>query len=170
MYFRFSRLPRLAAEADSPSLVEGAMSTGRPLRRWALAAMVTLVSVMPPASFPRVFPVHGAMISRSSSFWGPMGSASLMVEITRWSQMRIISRIRSWAFPNRVSSSAVNSDTMGITRANRARTCSRASMARLWVQKEPHTANPMVLSSNISTASFPMLMRQARGACYRSCF
>ena len=160
----------MAAEAESPSLVEGAMSTGRPLRKWALAAMVTLVSVIPLASFPRVFPVQGAIISRSSSFWGPMGSASLMVEMTRWSQMRIISRIRSWASPNRVSAAAVYSDTMGITWANRAFTCSRASMARLWVQKEPHMANPTVFSSNITSASFPIPMRQARGACYRSYF
>ena len=42
-----------AAEADSPSLVEGAMSRGRPLRRWALAAMVTLESVTPAAHAER---------------------------------------------------------------------------------------------------------------------
>ena len=56
------------AEADSPSLVEGAMSRGRPLRRWALAAMVTLESVTPAASLPRVLPVQGQRMSRSSSF------------------------------------------------------------------------------------------------------
>ena len=130
MYLRLSRAPRLGAEPASPSLVEGARRMGRPLRRWALAAMVTQVSVTPEASLPRVLPVQGAMISRSSSFWGPMGSAPAMVEMTRWSQMRAISRISSWAQPKRVSVAAVHSETMGITRAKRAFTCSSASMAR----------------------------------------
>lgn len=54
------------------------------MRRWALAAMVTLESVTPAASLPRVFPVQGQRMSRSSSFWGPMGSAAFTVEMTRW--------------------------------------------------------------------------------------
>ena len=51
---------------------------GRQLRRWALAARVTVVSAMPQASLPRVLPVQGAMISRSSRPLGPMGSACLL--------------------------------------------------------------------------------------------
>ena len=116
------------------------------MRRWALAAMVTAVSVMPQASLPSVFPVQGAMMSRSSSFLGPMGSASRMEEMTRRSQIRSISRISSWAGPKRVSVAAVHSETMGITVEKRAFTCSRASMALAWVQKEPHTAKPTVWS------------------------
>ena len=46
----------------------GLVSRGRPLRRWALAAMVTLESVTPAASLPRVLPVQGQRMSRSSSF------------------------------------------------------------------------------------------------------
>lgn len=116
------------------------------MRRWALAAMVTLESVTPAASLPRVFPVQGQRMSRSSSFWGPMGSAAFIVAMTRWSQMRSISRIRSWALPKRVSVAAVHSETMGTTFLHRARTCSRAAMARAWVQKEPHMAKPMVIT------------------------
>ena len=167
MYLRFSRAPMLPAEADSPSLVEGARTRGRPLRRWALAAMVTLESVTPAASLPRVLPVQGQMISRSSSFWGPMGSAPLTVAMTRWSQMRSTSRIRSWAAPKRVSVAATVSDTMGTTRAKRAFTCSRASTALAWVQKDPHRANPTVLS--IKAFSFPPagVSTPAPGAYYR---
>ena len=44
------------------------------MRRAGLA--VTLVSVTPPASLPRVLPVQGQMMSRSSSSLGPMGSAA----------------------------------------------------------------------------------------------
>ena len=168
MYFRAISCPRFRAEAASPSLVEGASRMGRQLRRWALAARVTVVSAMPQASLPRVLPVQGAMISRSSRPLGPMGSASFWVAITRWSQMRSISRIRSWAVPNRVSVSATTSETMGMTWSYRAFTASRASMALWWVQKEPHTANPTVLCS-ILQPSFPDITRPARGACCRWC-
>ena len=49
----------LNADAPKPSLVDAASTRGLPLRRWALAAMVTAVSVMPWASLPRVLPVQG---------------------------------------------------------------------------------------------------------------
>ena len=62
--------------APSPSFVETAITSGRSLRRCAFAAKVTGVSVMPFASLPSVLPVHGAIISASKSFWGPIGSAS----------------------------------------------------------------------------------------------
>ena len=52
-----------SAEPESPSLVEKAITTGRPFRRWALAAMVTALSVIPWASFESVLPVHGAISS-----------------------------------------------------------------------------------------------------------
>ena len=43
------------------------------------AARVTGVSAIPVASFARVLPVHGAIISASIIFLGPMGSASVNV-------------------------------------------------------------------------------------------
>ena len=51
-----------------PVVGGGGDEQGRPLRRWALAAMVTLESVTPAASLPRVLPVQGQRMSRSSSF------------------------------------------------------------------------------------------------------
>ena len=39
--------------------------------------MVTDVSAIPFAIFARVLPVHGSTTSRSSKFFGPIGSASL---------------------------------------------------------------------------------------------
>ena len=126
------------AEPDSPSLEATQTTTGRPLRWWALAAIVTLLSVMPAAILLSVLPVQGAMTNRSRSFLGPMGSASKTEEMTRRPQMRSISRIRSWAVPNRVSVTETISDTMGITCSYRAATCSRAASARLWVQKESY--------------------------------
>lgn len=58
-----------------PSFVEGAISTGRPLRKCDFTERVAGVSVMPAAILASVFPVHGATMSRSSSFFGPIGSA-----------------------------------------------------------------------------------------------
>ena len=71
MYFRLSRVPMLTAEAASPSLVEGAIRTGRSLRRWALAAMVTLESVTLPAD------LVGWLDGRSS-----LARLGLMVHVT----------------------------------------------------------------------------------------
>ena len=68
-----------AAAPASASFVDTAMSTGRPFRLWLLTASVGAVSYMPQASLPSVLPVHGARISRSSSFFGPMGSACAIV-------------------------------------------------------------------------------------------
>ena len=45
-----------SAEPESPSFVEKAITSGRPFRRCAFAAIVTAVSVTPFASFARVFP------------------------------------------------------------------------------------------------------------------
>ena len=59
------------------------------------------------------------------------------------------------------------SDTMGITCSYWAATCSKAASARLWVQKEPQTAKPMVFGSKwIFLSGFSFLLR-AGG--YRSC-
>ena len=43
--------------------------------------MVTDVSAIPFAIFARVLPVHGSTTSRSSKFFGPIGSASLTQHI-----------------------------------------------------------------------------------------
>ena len=61
------------------SLVDTAIMTGLPLRRWLFAAIVTGPSAILCASFAKVFPVHGAIISASSNFFGPMGSTCSMV-------------------------------------------------------------------------------------------
>ena len=95
----------------------------------ALAAMVTAVSLRPPASRARVLPVQGAMISTSNSFLGPMGSALGMVSMTRLSQMRSMSRRNSWAGPNRLSVPALFSETMGVTSPYLALARSRAGRA-----------------------------------------
>ena len=92
-----------------------AMTTGRPLRRWAFTAMVTAVSVIPAASFARVFPVAGATTRTSSSPFGPMGSTD---GISRRGFRPVISsrdRSSSSASPKRLSVSAAVSERMGVT-------------------------------------------------------
>ena len=65
-----------SAAPPKASLVDTAMMTGRPFRRWLFAAMVTGPSAMLWASFAMVLPVQGAMINASNSFLGPIGSTS----------------------------------------------------------------------------------------------
>ena len=50
------------------SLVDTEMTSGRPFRMWAFAAISTGVSVIPAASFARELPVQGAMIMISKKF------------------------------------------------------------------------------------------------------
>jgi len=52
------------------------MTTGFALRMCALTAIVTEESVIPFASFARVFPVQGATARMSNIDFGPIGSAS----------------------------------------------------------------------------------------------
>ena len=90
------------------------MITGPPFRRWLFAAMVTGVSAIECASLARVFPVQGAIISASSSFFGPIGSVPSNV---RSGERPQISRMRSRcssAVPNRLSMDADAKDRMGI--------------------------------------------------------
>ena len=76
MYFRAISCPRFRAEAASPSLVEGASRMGRQLRRWALAARVTVVSAMPQASLPRERSAQGAAGPSSTGWsWRPSRAA-----------------------------------------------------------------------------------------------
>ena len=84
------------------SLVDIATITGRAFRRWLFAAMVTGVSAMECASFARVFPVHGAMISASSSFFGPMGSTASMLHSGLLPQISSAVCRCSGARPNRL--------------------------------------------------------------------
>ena len=72
-------MPMFLALLESPSLVLGASTTGPPLRRWALTAISTGVSTIPVASLASVLPVQGATTNRSRSFFGPIGSVSVMV-------------------------------------------------------------------------------------------
>ena len=94
MFFPF--IPR-------PSLVEIAIIRGLPFLICAFAAIVTEESHIPQASFAAVFPVQGAMISASRSFFGPIGSASEIVLIIFLLQMLSILSVKSFAFPKRVS-------------------------------------------------------------------
>ena len=91
------------AEPERASLVESAMTTGFPLRRWLLAAMVTAVSVTPLASLARVFPVHGAITSTSKSRSGPTRSAPVIVRIIAFPVMPSSLSIKSRAVPKRLS-------------------------------------------------------------------
>lgn len=65
--------------AESASLDAREIIKGRSLRRCALAAMQTAVSVIPLAILASVFPVQGLMIKASRQIRGPSGSASTMV-------------------------------------------------------------------------------------------
>ena len=103
------------APAASPSLLETATTTGRPLRRWDFAAMVTAVSAMPFASLAMVLPVAGAITSTSNSFLGPMGSTDRMSHRTSCPVRSSSRSSRSSEAPKRVSVKAEVSDTMGIT-------------------------------------------------------
>ena len=63
-----------SAAPERASLVDTATITGRPFRRWLLAAIVTGVSAILCDSFASVLPVQGAIIKASSAFFGPKGS------------------------------------------------------------------------------------------------
>ena len=93
-------LPRFA---DMASLLASAIKSGRLLRKCALAAIQTAGSVMPPASFASVFPVHGAIISASSGCLGPNVSVAVIVCKHALPQISEISRRSSSALPNLVS-------------------------------------------------------------------
>jgi hypothetical protein len=65
--------------------------------------MVTEVSVMPQANFARVLPVQGATTTKSSSSFGPMGSACAMVWMISRPAVYSIRLQKSQALPKRVS-------------------------------------------------------------------
>ena len=67
---------------------------------------------------------------------GPDGFRPFDRGMTRWSQIRPISRIRSWALPKRVSGSPVHSETMGTTFCQRTHICSKADIAFAQVHKD----------------------------------
>ena len=129
------------AEPESPSFVENAMTSGRPFRRCALAAMVTAVSVMPWLSFAIVLPVHGAMTSASMGFDGPRGSASIMLST---GSLPVISRsraLKSAALPKRVSAFAAVSLIMG-TSSYFSPSLPSWAKSFSYVQYEPQRAIP----------------------------
>ena len=105
----------LFALAARPSLVDTARTTGRALRRWALQARVTGVSAIPAASFASVLPVQGAITSRSSSFFGPIGSTWEIVSQTGRRQIASIRVRKSAAAPKRLSMLAAAPDRIGWT-------------------------------------------------------
>lgn len=65
--------------------------------------MQTAVSVMPLASLASVFPVQGLTISASSDSFGPSGSASVMLCMTRCPVTSSARTSRASARPKRVS-------------------------------------------------------------------
>ena len=134
------------------SLVEPAKSTGRALRRWLFAAMVTGPSAMEWESFARVFPVHGAIISRSSSFLGPMGSTSSKVVRAFLSQMLSALARKSFACPNRLSVAAEASEKMGMTSCS-LESCSKIGKTLEYVQNEPQKQKPIFKIHSPSTAA-----------------
>ena len=97
------------------SLVETASRMGLPFLSWLLAAMVTGPSATEWASFARVFPVQGAMTSRSSSPLGPMGSTSSRVVKGGTPHIEPARAIKSLARPNRLSVEAEAAEKMGVT-------------------------------------------------------
>lgn len=103
MLRRLKSSPMFFALPDRPSFVDMAINAGREFLMCALYAIVTDVSVMPWAIFESVQPVHGAIISRSSSFLGPIGSASFTVFIISFPVMRFTVSHSSRALPKRVS-------------------------------------------------------------------
>ena len=80
----------------------------------AFAAIVTEVSVIPFASFPRVFPVQGSIKRTSKSAFGPMGSAPFMVVMGSFPQISVMRLIKSADFPKRVSIEEAPSDIIGV--------------------------------------------------------
>ena len=100
---------------------------------------------MPWASLERVLPVQGAMTRTSSSFFGPMGSASGMRVSTGLPQMASALRRCSSAVPKRLSSVAAEWEKMGMTVCSLAR-ASITGKTLEKVQKEPHMAKPMVIT------------------------
>ena len=135
----------LAALANA-SLVDGAIISGLPLRKCAFAARVTQVSVMPQASFERVLPVHGAIISASRSFFGPMGSALGIVWIMSFPVISLKHERQYAASPKRVSKVYEFSDIMGITLYSSFLSLLISSKTVLNVQNEPQTAKPIVFN------------------------
>ena len=119
-----------------------AITTGLPFRRWALAAIVTAVSVMPAASLAMVFPVAGAITRTSSSPLGPMGSTDGMSQSTSCPVKSSNRSIRSSEVPKRVSVKAEISDAIGMTVSYSCTSFSSSASTFSWVQKEPHIANP----------------------------
>ena len=98
---------------------------------------------MPLASFAMLLPVQGATSTRSSSFFGPMGSTCTMESITQCpvsAQSRCCS---SAAFIKRVSNRAALKDRIGYRSAPSAFIRSSIASTGAKVQKEPVMAQPM---------------------------
>ena len=89
------------------------MSIGLSCLKCALAAMVTELSVMPEASFARVLPVQGEIISASRGFSGPRGSASATEQIISRPQSDLTREENSLQSQNLVSVEQARSLMMG---------------------------------------------------------
>ena len=145
MCFLERSLPMFSAAPASPSLVDTAIRTGRAFRKWLFTAIVTLVSAMLWESFANVFPVQGAMINMSSSFFGPMGSTSEILRQTGFPQISSTRRRCSSAVPKRLSVQALLGDRMG-THVWSLTNSSKTGNTFAKVQKEPHIQKPIFIA------------------------
>ena len=79
------------------------------------ATIVTGVSEMAFASFDKVFPVQGATTNTSIMFFGPTGSASVIVFIGEILVIFVTLSSKSFAVPKRVSVFETDKEKIGIT-------------------------------------------------------
>ena len=107
--------------------MEKPITTGRPLRRCAFAAIVTALSVIPAASFAMVLPVQGAMTSTSKSLPGPTRSAAVMLRMTSRPVISSSRRMKPPARPKRLSVDAAVSLIRAVSSHSRL---SRSAAAR----------------------------------------
>ena len=142
IFFVLSNFPILTAEAPKPSLVAMDKSTGRCILRWLFTAMVTGVSVIPFAIFPKVLPVQGATTSTSQIFLGPMGSASSIVLIIFLLVIFSTSAMNDSAVPNLVSLVLALVDIIGIMSYPSSTSFLSYAIDLLKVQKEADRAYP----------------------------
>ena len=102
------------ADARKASLVARARIIDFSFRSMDFTAMVTVVSVMPIASFAMVLAVQGATSNASKRSFGPNGSTSEIVNRAGFPQICSNFFRCSTAFPKRVSMLAACSEKIGV--------------------------------------------------------
>ena len=102
---------------------------------------------MPFASFAKVLPVHGAIIRISKRLCGPIGSASVTVDIIGFLQISEIRVRNPSAVPKRVSVEYAVWLIIGVISAHSFDRPSSSDITFLKVQNEPVIAKPIRLFS-----------------------